>query len=149
MPSDPQSNETTFPERLRIERERLGLTQAEFGRLGGVSKTAQWQYEQGKHWPTMDYIESLRTNGVDVVYLVTGNRAPADRLDWVILRDAYLFVQRGFANRQNRQYTDEQLFEAFRSVVEAAMGLTRSDLQGTPEGETDEVTEESERGRRG
>lgn len=122
-------DDSTFPARVRGERERLGLTQTEFGRLGGVSKMAQWQYEQGKHWPTLEYIQNLQASGgVDIVYLVTGNRVSKGRMDWQLLRDAFLLVQRSLANRPARNFTDEQLFDAFQSVVETAMGLTRPDL---------------------
>ena len=150
MPTSPHGDEAAFPDRLRIERERLALSQTEFGRLGGVSKTAQWQYERGKHWPTMEYIEGLRANRVDVTYLVTGSRM-TDRLDWEVLREAFLFVQRSYVSRSDRRYSDEQLYKAFKLVVEAAMGLTRPDLQELPDqvqGET-ELPEGQEHERRG
>lgn len=117
-----------FRDRLRAEREHLGLTQTEFGRLGGVSKITQWQYEQGRYWPSMQYVEELAAKHVDVVFLVTGRRLATDRLDWIVLRDAFLFVQRSFVRRRNRRYTDEQLFDVFKSVVETSMALTRPDL---------------------
>jgi transcriptional regulator with XRE-family HTH domain len=117
-----------FSDRLRAERERLGLTQTEFGRLGSVSKITQWQYEQGRYWPSMQYVEELAAKQVDVVFLVTGHRLSTDRLDWIVLRDAFLFVQRSFVRRRNRKYTDEQLFDVFKSVVETSMALTRPNL---------------------
>lgn len=125
-----ENQPSTFAQRVKIERERMNLTQTEFGHLGGVSKMAQWQYEQGRHSPSMDYIDNLRNAEVDVAYLVTGSRIKNDRLEWDVLRDAYLFVHRSFVSRKDRHYTDEQLFDAFKSVVEAAMGLTRNDLPG-------------------
>lgn len=115
-----------FPERLKTERERLGLSQEEFGRLGGVSKTSQWLYEAGKNWPTVEYLESLRDKGVDVRFLVTGNRLSPHQLDWDILRQAYLFVHYSFASREDRNFTADQLFDMFKSVVEASMGLDRA-----------------------
>jgi len=137
-------DDSTFPARVREERERLGLTQTEFGRLGGVSKMAQWQYENGKHWPTLEYIQNLRANGgVDIVYLVTGTRVSNGRIDWPLLRDAFLLVQRSLANRTDRNFTDEQLFDAFQSVVETAMGLTRPDLLEKADARTPVTGEES------
>lgn len=121
-----QDAHLSFPDRLRLERERLGLSQSDFGKRGHVSKMAQWTYEQGRHWPSVEYLESLKSEGVDVGYLVTGRRT--DGLDWEVLRNAFLFVQRTLASRPDRNFTDDQLFEAFKSVVEAAMGLTRPDL---------------------
>lgn len=118
----------SFPERLRMERKRLGLSQEKFGRLGRVTKTAQYLYEAGKNWPTAEYLESLRLNDVDVGFITTGARLNKDNLDWTLLRNAFLLVQHSFAERKDRQFTADQLFDAFRSVVEASMGATRPDL---------------------
>jgi len=117
-----------LPERLRVERKRLHLSQEEFGRLGGVTKTAQWLYESGRNWPTLEYLESLRLNGVDVEFIVTGSRPSKDHLDWVILKNAFLLIQHSFAERTDMKFTAEQLFDAFKSVVDASMGVTRADL---------------------
>ena len=137
-------DDSTFPARVREERERLGLTQTEFGRLGGVSKMAQWKNEQWKHWPTLEYIQNLQASGgIDIVYLVTGNRDSKDRIDWRLLRDAFLLVQRSLASRADRNFTDEQLFDAFQSVVETAMGLTRPDLLGKVDEKTSVAGDES------
>lgn len=111
-----------FQVRLRIERERLGISQETFASLGGVGKSSQWMYEQGRHWPTMEYMESLRQHGVDVGYLATGLK-----LDWESLRYALIFLLR-LARQEGRNFSDEQLFSVFRAVIEAASGATRSDL---------------------
>lgn len=111
-----------FQERLRLERERLGLSQEVFATLGGVGKSSQWLYEQGRHWPTMEYVEALRRSGVDVGYLATGLK-----LDWESLRQALSFVLR-LTRQEGRNFSDEQLFSVFRAVIEAASGATRPDL---------------------
>lgn len=113
----------SFQERLRAERERLGLSQEAFAGLGEVGKSSQWLYEQGRHWPTMEYIEALRSRGVDVGYLATGLK-----LDWESLRHALSFVLR-LARQEGRNFSDEQLFGVFRTVIEAASGTTRPDVQ--------------------
>lgn len=61
-------------ERLREERERLGLSQPVFGEIGGVQKLAQSNYEQGKRAPDADYLAAVAASGVDVRYVVTGER---------------------------------------------------------------------------
>lgn len=136
--------EIAFPERLRIERERLGLTQTEFGQLGGVSKITQWTYEAGRHWPTLDYIETLRASGkVDVVYLTTGTRMGRGELDWPLLKNAFLFAQRSFAQRPNHNFTDEQLFDVFKSVVETSLRFAghrdNNDAAGAGEAKSEAV----------
>ena len=62
--------------RLREERERLELTQKEFGVVGGVEPNAQGKYESGERSPRADYLAAVSTLGVDVLYVVLGNRTP-------------------------------------------------------------------------
>lgn len=63
-------------ERLREERERLRLSQAAFGEIGGVKANAQGKYENGERFPAADYLQAVAEVGVDVLYVVTGVRAP-------------------------------------------------------------------------
>lgn len=64
-----------FPERLREERNRLGLTQEQLGEAGGVKKQAQGLYESGRTNPDVGYLDRVAEVGVDVVYLLTGKRS--------------------------------------------------------------------------
>jgi transcriptional regulator with XRE-family HTH domain len=61
-----------FSARLRQERRRMKLNQAEFATLGGVQKQAQFQYEKGMRRPNSDYLAAISAAGVDVLYLLTG-----------------------------------------------------------------------------
>jgi transcriptional regulator with XRE-family HTH domain len=63
-----------FFRRLKEERERLGLNQEAFGAVGGVKKLAQFNYESGKRSPDADYLAAIAKIGVDVLYLITGQR---------------------------------------------------------------------------
>ncbi|ERH50396.1 regulatory protein [Ectopseudomonas chengduensis] len=63
-------------ERLREERERLGLSQGSFGELGGVKANAQGNYEKGERYPDAAYLAAVAKQGVDVLYVVTGQRTP-------------------------------------------------------------------------
>ena len=65
-----------FFERLREIRKGMNLTQADFGALAGVTVTAQLNYEKGTRNPDTAYLEWLAAHGVDVVYLLTGERIP-------------------------------------------------------------------------
>lgn len=60
--------------RLREERERLGLNQAEFGAVGGVKKLAQINYEKGERHPDSAYLAAIAAAGADVLYILTGQR---------------------------------------------------------------------------
>ncbi|WP_315807509.1 helix-turn-helix domain-containing protein [Pseudomonas sp. C9-3] len=62
-------------ERLREERERLGLSQGSFGEIGGVKANAQGNYEKGERSPDAAYLSAVEAAGVDVLYVVTGRRS--------------------------------------------------------------------------
>ena len=62
-------------DRLRDERERLGLNQVEFGSIGGVKKLAQINYEKGERHPDSAYLAAIAAAGADVLYILTGQRA--------------------------------------------------------------------------
>lgn len=61
-------------ERLKAERERLGLSQTAFGDLGGVKKLAQINYENNSRSPDTDYLAALAGAGVDVYFVITGQQ---------------------------------------------------------------------------
>lgn len=63
-------------ERLREERERIGLSQGAFGEIGGVKANAQGNYEKGERFPDAAYLAAVAERGVDVLYIVTGQRTP-------------------------------------------------------------------------
>lgn len=62
-------------ERLREERLRLGLKQEELADIGGVKKNAQFNYEKGVRAPSASYLAAVAAVGVDVNYLLTGQRS--------------------------------------------------------------------------
>jgi transcriptional regulator with XRE-family HTH domain len=64
-------------ERLREERERLGMNQTQFAALGEVSKRAQITYEKGESTPDAAYLNAMAKVGADVQYIVTGVRSVA------------------------------------------------------------------------
>ncbi|MDO9422131.1 MAG: helix-turn-helix transcriptional regulator [Herminiimonas sp.] len=69
-----------FGIRLKEERKRLGLNQAEFAQIGGVGRLAQLQYESEATAPTTRYLSAIGAIGVDLVYLVANIRLEADGL---------------------------------------------------------------------
>ena len=62
-------------ERLREERERLGMSQTQFGDLAQVTKKTQMLYEGDQRSPKADYLTAIASQGVDVQYVLTGNRS--------------------------------------------------------------------------
>ena len=77
-------------ERLRAERDRLGLKQGQFAELGGSGRASQSNYERGESPFSIEYLVRLSEHGVDIGYVVTGVRS--DRLlllDEQMLLDKY------------------------------------------------------------
>ncbi|QRQ89129.1 helix-turn-helix transcriptional regulator [Cupriavidus oxalaticus] len=70
----------TIGERLKAERLRLGLTQAEFGEALGVAKNVQSRYERGDRSPDPVYLAAIARSGVDVLYVLTGKRLPENAI---------------------------------------------------------------------
>lgn len=62
---------------LKIERERLGMTQMDIAELASVSKTTQFNYEKDARSPDGVYLAAVAAADVDVLYLITGQRTPS------------------------------------------------------------------------
>ena len=69
----------TTGERLKAERERLGLTQKTVATAFGTTTKTQIDYELGRNAPNARYLEKAAVLGVDVQYVITG-RASATAL---------------------------------------------------------------------
>lgn len=63
-------------DRLKEERERLGFNQTDFAAKAGASKNSQYNYEKGERSPDATYLAAVAEKGVDVLYVVTGERKP-------------------------------------------------------------------------
>ena len=66
----------TFGARLKEERVRLGKSQLELAVAGGVARQTQYVYEAGGRAPDVIYLERVRCIGVDIGYLLSGQRLP-------------------------------------------------------------------------
>ncbi len=60
--------------RIKEERERLGLTQAEAGDRCGVSREIWGKYERGKAAPGGEVLFAFAQIGGDIQYILTGQR---------------------------------------------------------------------------
>lgn len=113
---------SVFSERLREERKKLGLNQAEFAVLGKVTVDSQGNYERGLRRPDSDYLEAIALEGVDVAYLLTGVRTTtvvwrsADNSEAKI---AQHLTPEEAALLSNYKAADEQGRAAARSVLDA------------------------------
>lgn len=80
--------------RLKEEREKLHMSQPEFAEVAGAKKHAQINWEKGAATPNGAAFEAWAGIGVDVLYVITGQRAGAavaEQLppDEQLLLDAY------------------------------------------------------------
>ena len=64
-----------FFERLREERKRLKLNQTQLAALAGTTKNSQLNYEKGNVCPNAEYLAAIAAAGVDVQYVLTGQRS--------------------------------------------------------------------------
>lgn len=64
----------SISDRLKEERERIGLNQADFAARGGASKHSQLDWEKGRATPNCAFMEAVAELGVDVRYVITGRR---------------------------------------------------------------------------
>lgn len=79
-------------ERIREERERLGLSQADFAALAGAHRKSQGNYESGDRYPDAAYLAAIAEAGADVGYIVTGKRDGPPRA--VLKAEEQLLVER-------------------------------------------------------
>lgn len=93
-------------DRLKEERQRLGLNQSDFAAFAGVAKNSQLNYEKGERSPDAGYLAAIADKGVDVLYVVTGKRTPA-------AADAI-------------SEAEADLLEHFRLLPEGEQGYTRT-----------------------
>ena len=64
----------TIGERLREERERMGLSQPKFAALAGTTKQTLFSWESGRTAPNGFQFAALDAAGADVCYIITGDR---------------------------------------------------------------------------
>lgn len=60
--------------RLKEARENLGLSQQALAERCGVTARSQRNYESGERLPDAAYLAALAAAGVDVLYVLTGQR---------------------------------------------------------------------------
>lgn len=64
-------------ERIKEERERLGLSQADFAALADSTRKTLFNWESGAATPNATVLAAWATHGLDVLYVVTGQRSPS------------------------------------------------------------------------
>ena len=107
----------TFGRRFREERRRLGLIQQEIADATGLSKRAMGSYEREERSPDAEVLMRLIDLGMDVYYVLTGERV-GTRLDLDPM-------QRSLLDDFERCSPEQQL-ELVKHVALVAGGVTPS-----------------------
>ena len=68
-------------DRLKEERQRLGLTQPVFAEYAAAKKRTLIDWEKGVSSPTVLQLQSLAAIGADVIYILTGARLSSDLVE--------------------------------------------------------------------
>lgn len=63
---------TDIGDRIRLERERLGLTQPAFAALGDASKSSQLAWERETAYPNLKVLAAWARAGADVGFIASG-----------------------------------------------------------------------------
>lgn len=104
-------------ERIREERARLGLSQAEFAEIAGAHRKSQGNYESGERSPDAQYLAAIAEAGADVCYIVTGDRgAPmGGTVDFdAVLDRMYAATGESFTSHSEAFGVPEQTLAAWR-----------------------------------
>jgi len=92
-------------QRIREERQKLGLSQTAFGALGGVGKTTQILYEADERVPDSDYLIAIAKKGADPIYVLLGkrpNEIVEDSMNWNLLLDIFEAIEQWAMQRKKR-----------------------------------------------
>lgn len=114
----------SFGSRLRQERKRLGVSQAQFAELGGVKRVSQHLYEQDVRLPDLGYVFHLAEKGVDVAFLVMGTQAHSRGQDDLVSLKAALAAFRAVRDVATDSGTSPSVEEHERLFASLCRSLT-------------------------
>lgn len=106
-----------LPERLRQERERLGLSQEKFAQMVGVSRVTENYYEQGSREPPIAYLSAAGRAGCDLRFLLFGESAETnylDLMDWELHDHVWDWVDKVAVDAKGRVYPTHLRKKFFR-----------------------------------
>lgn len=117
-------------QRLRQERERLGLSQDEFARRLGISRVTQNYYENGSREPGLTYLSAFGQAGGNLLFLLFADEAPheyADLLDWGLLERVWDWVGRVAVDSKGVPYPPEIQKKIFLLAYRACRSIQNGD----------------------
>ena len=96
-----------FGDRIKEERQRLKLNQAEFAALGGVARASQTNYEAEQRVPDLRYLAGIGERA-DVLYVVNGKRSDAGSAKSIDARSIQIILAaiESWAKESRRELTE-------------------------------------------
>lgn len=95
-------------DRLKDERERLRLSQADLAEKAGVHRNTQARYENDRSPLPSDYVSSLMDIGLDVDYVLHGIPNPETPVDCPFVREQHLDLSYMFTQKYCREHAAGQ-----------------------------------------
>ncbi|MEW8185893.1 MAG: helix-turn-helix transcriptional regulator [Candidatus Thiodiazotropha endolucinida] len=119
-----------FGERLREERNRLGQSQKDFAEQAGVKRVTQYLYENEDNSPTHRYLVAVSELGVDLHYLIFGQRNTPNglRLRPKVLREIYQFVDEIARDQKGRPLPVDTRADFLLILCSAYSGLSEETI---------------------
>lgn len=138
-----------FGDRLREERERLGMSQPKFAALAETTKQTLFSWETSKTAPDGFQLAALHKAGVDVLFVITGKHTgaasapPMPDLGTIELAVEYV---RNREQLEKRKLTAAQFAKAVRLAYQITFEEQTAGV--SPGGEIKESIDGSRRGQR-
>lgn len=127
--ADTKATVTTigYGERLRGERQRLKMSQAQFAEMAGVSRATQAYYELEQRVPDLNYLGTI-AGQVDVLFIMTGERNAHQpkKVDASVIEDILNAIE-DWASESGRRLTNERRSELVAVFLEQALDKGRID----------------------
>jgi transcriptional regulator with XRE-family HTH domain len=97
-------NFVSLGERLREERNRIGLSQVKLADLCGLSREMIGKYETGRNVPGGEVLFLLAKAGADIGYILTGQRTAKENLSY---RDLALLNNMKECSEEDRRLIEQ------------------------------------------
>lgn len=113
-----------FGDRLKKERKRLGLSQAEFAEKVGLKRITQHFYEKGHSHPNYQYFLKISDFGVDLGYLFFDKKADSQGLELSLntLKQIFTAVDERCRDKSGNLLPVEQRLEFFSLLCVSISG---------------------------
>lgn len=125
---------TDIGRRLKEEREKIGLSQAELSKVTGASTRTHIAWEKGEQTPNAVYLAAMNTQSINVNYVVTGQKSLSNQdleneleqlsLAWEALVQALQQAEKTLTPSQMRQAA-EALYKAVKAGDGEAKSLSK------------------------